>query len=254
MLSLLLASLADPSPGKWTVDFGDTYCQASRSNAEARGPTSLFIRPPLDPAATTRVIFSRGVTKLSGDPMRSAKIDFGDGGAPYIAQAQASLAKDSFYHELDLPADQARRLRRSAALVVSSSAKIAGRYDLSSVDSAFAALDRCKLDLHRHLGIAIAADIAQPASPRSELGSLFTSARYWTMEVRKAQGNRVMVSLLIDKGGNVRDCAIIEGSGSDAIDRQTCQIFRFRTAYSPAVDRTGAAVSSLHRETITWHR
>lgn len=255
MLSLLAALVAVPSaPSKWSVDFGNGYCQATRSLGAGSVATTLIIRAPLDPQATTRLIFKRDIKALSGDPMKSARIDFNDGSPIYGAELQASLAQDGFQYELDLPSEHAKRLRGTTSFSMKTSAKVGGDYDISPSAPLFRALDRCVADLLGRMGVgASTGPITRPV-PNSTLDGLFTSARYWTAEARTAKTNRVTVSLLIDQSGKIRDCAIVAGSGSPTIDRQTCQIFQLRLNYSPAKDGKGKPVATLHRETIEWHR
>lgn len=253
---LLLAAVATvPSPpSKWTVDFGNSYCQASRTFGGDVQPTTLFIRPSLDPLATTKLILDREIKSLSGDPMSPARLDFGDGEEPWGTQLQAGLSKEGFHYQVDLPANQARRLRQSSALTVSSSAKVSGRYDLSPIAPVFRALDRCVADLLQRIGVDASRVLSSPPVPTAPLKGLFSSSHYWTAEVRRAAKNRVTVSMLIDRSGKVRDCALVESTGSEAIDTQTCQILRLKVSYRPARDQSGAPVAVLHRETIDWHR
>lgn len=116
MLLVFAALLASPAPSKWTVDFADAHCQATRTYGSGERALMMSIRPPLDPAATTRLTFEREIRELSGELEKSATIQFDDGGTPYRTFMQPALGPKGFRYILDLPQDQARRLRGSKVI------------------------------------------------------------------------------------------------------------------------------------------
>lgn len=257
MIIILSAALASESPesSKWSVDFADAYCEATRTYGSDDSASKLSIRPPLDPRATTRLTFERKILQVSGQLEKSATIDFGDGSQPYRSHLQPALGKEGFRYVLDLPETHARRLRGATAIELKTSAKVNGRYEINPAAALFKALDRCTSDLHDRIGVASAgAALPVPASPITPLDALFSSSKYWTVESHTGKTNEVTVSLLVDKAGSVRDCSVVTGTGSPALDAQSCQVFLRAAKFAPARNAKGEAVASLLHQTVNWRR
>lgn len=256
MFLFFLQSLAVQAPAsKWTVDFADAHCEARRSYGAGPNAMSVAIRPPLDPAASTRLTFDRPIREISGQLEKAATIEFGDGAPPFRTFLQPTLGPDGFRYLVDLPEAQARRLRDTAALELKTSARVGGRFELAPTQSLFKALDRCIADLRKRVGLdSGAAEAGQPATPSAPLKGLFSSSRFWTAEFHSSKTNRVTVSLLIDKSGAVRDCSVVTGTGSAALDTQTCQVFLRQVRFAPARNASGETVASLQHQSVEWRR
>lgn len=236
---------------KWTVDFADDHCQASRS-FDIDGKAVLFaIKPPLD-GGTTRLLVHRGFGELRGTEP-AVSLDFGDGGLPFRTTMHLALAGRGLAMIIDLPPTEAARLRNAAILKLKSASKVRGEFAMAPSTPMFRALDRCIADLRTRVGIdAGPPRWTVPATALTALRPLFSSSKYWTVEMRTPRTNKVSVRLLVDKVGAVRDCAIAAGSGSTGLDIQTCQVFERSVKYRPARSADGQPMASMVAETIDW--
>lgn len=246
------ASAVPPvAPTKWTVDFADDHCQASRT-FDIEGKAVLFaIKPPLD-GGTTRLLVHRWFGELRG-PEPAVALDFGDGRPPFRTTMHLALAVGGVAMIIDLPPAEAARLRTASILKLKSATKVRGEFAMTSAVPLFRALDRCVVDLRTRVGLEAGPPRwAAPATALTALKPLFSSSKYWTVEMRMPRTNMVTVRLLIDKAGAVRDCAITTGSGSTGLDIQTCQVFERQVKYRPARTADGQPVASMVTELIEW--
>ena len=257
MIIILFAALAFQSPqtSKWSVDFADAYCEATRTYGSEDAARKLSIRPPLDSSATTRLTFERKILEVRGPLEKSATIDFGDGAPLFRTHLQPAIGERGFRYILDLPEPQARRLRLARAIDLKTSAKVDGRYDIVPAAPLFKALGRCTSDLRSRVGVAPdGSEASVQASPTTPLGALFSASNYWTVENHVGKTNEITVSLLIDKAGSVRDCSVVTGTGSAGLDTQSCQVFLRAAKFAPARNAKGDAVASLLHQTVKWRR
>jgi len=87
---------------------------------------------------------------------------------------------------------------------------------------------------------------------RGTLTSLFTGDDYPIEALRREEQGTVAVNLQIDTQGRVSRCTISTSSGSDALDRKTCEILVSRARFTPAKDMDGRPVSDSYSQRITW--
>jgi TonB family protein len=107
------------------------------------------------------------------------------------------------------------------------------------------------------LALAVAAG-APPAkidksSPlRGTLSGIVTADDYPSDALDLNQQGSVGVFVRVDAKGAVSDCIITASSGSPALDTQTCRLVWLRAKFTPARDRSGAAVPSTYQQHINW--
>ena len=58
--------------------------------------------------------------------------------------------------------------------------------------------------------------------------------------------------VVVDAGGNVSDCTIIDTTGHAALDAKTCEIVVARGKFYPAYDESGSPVAGTHRDFMVW--
>ena len=248
------ATDAQPSAEtRWTVDFADDHCRASRAITVSGKPATFSIRPPLD-GGTTRISLSSVITNRNAfEPIGA--IDFGDGLPPYKTPMLPALFDDRFGSVFELPPEQARRLRTAQTFSIRTGGVTRVRFEFESPGALARTLNQCVTDLRRRVGLDSATvPWKEPARPRAPLAPTFSSSKFWTVESREARTNQITVRLLVDRAGTVRECAVVAGSGAPALDVQTCQVFERKIRYVPAMDSAGKAVASVVTETIKWRR
>jgi TonB family protein len=243
------ATPVQPS-GKWTVDYAVSRCAASRPFGPGKDPLTLII-VPAHSGGSTKLVLSNAWTELKIDHY-TATIDFTDGEKPFRTDANPGMGAGRPVLSLDLPADQAARLRTSQSLRITSGGILDRTLAIGGIGPLFIALDKCLADLRTYWSIDVAP--TQKAIPAHDLAGLFSWSNYPTVGDHLAKTNTVTARLLVDEKGNVRDCSIIASTGSAALDVQTCQVFERRVTYRPALDQSGKAVRSAVDETISWRR
>ena len=242
---------ATPVSTKWTVDFADDHCQASRVFQIAGKSVQLAIKPPLD-GGTTRLFFGMSFREL-GNVEPTIGLDFSDGRPPFRTTMLPALNAKGFVMVLELPQEETARLREASVLKLKSSSKVRGEFELGPTRALFQAIDRCVADLRNRVGLGPGpVPWTQPAIPITDLRKLFSWTNFWTVDRRMPKTSKISVRLLIDRAGAVRDCSITAGSGSAGLDILTCQAFERQVKYRAATAADGRPVASIVNQTIDW--
>jgi protein TonB len=94
--------------------------------------------------------------------------------------------------------------------------------------------------------------VARPAQAMRNPASHFEAADYPAQALaQRAQGSTGF-RLRIGEAGRAETCDIERSSGSDALDRATCQVLTSRARFRPALDAAGRPVASDFSGTIRW--
>lgn len=90
------------------------------------------------------------------------------------------------------------------------------------------------------------------SGPRQIAGSI--SRRDYPRELRDSQVPVEVIRLeyVIGTDGRVRNCRIVQSSGTPLLDRHTCRLYEQRYRYQPARDSTGRPVEVTIRTTRSW--
>ena len=121
-------ALASTTPGttKWTVDFADDHCQASRTFDLDGKAVVLAIKPPLD-GGTTRLLVHKAFREMRiSEP--TVSLDFGDGRPPFRTTMHLALSVGGIAMIIDLPPVEALRLRSASMLTLKSASKVGGKF------------------------------------------------------------------------------------------------------------------------------
>ena len=84
------------------------------------------------------------------------------------------------------------------------------------------------------------------------VSSLFSTDDYPASAVRNEEQGTSGVRVWVSKEGKVSDCQVVEKSGIDALDRQTCHIILSRAKFAPATTKAGDAIASPSFHRIRW--
>ena len=92
-----------------------------------------------------------------------------------------------------------------------------------------------------------------PSSARLlNLQELVTANDYPRVALVNGQQGSVTVRVKIDRSGLVTSCKVVISSGHQALDEQTCALYRARARFEPATDRRGRPVESSYKQKTTW--
>ena len=89
-------------------------------------------------------------------------------------------------------------------------------------------------------------------SARANLVSLFNSDDYPLEALRNEEQGTVTVRLQVGATGRVSSCTVTASSGSNSLDRTTCEILQRRARFAPATDSSGTPVPDVYTQRITW--
>jgi protein TonB len=95
--------------------------------------------------------------------------------------------------------------------------------------------------------------IERAAVAKGDVRTLITADDYPAAALRNDETGSLRARLSIAANGRVSDCAIVETSGSKALDSTTCKILKARARFTPALDSDGLPTAGSYvTPTITW--
>lgn len=83
-------------------------------------------------------------------------------------------------------------------------------------------------------------------------GAYFGPDAYPVEALKAEQQGRVVALLGTDAQGRVASCKIEVSSGSDTLDRTTCQIALQKLTFTPATDRKNRPMASMYHLPVRW--
>jgi TonB family protein len=69
---------------------------------------------------------------------------------------------------------------------------------------------------------------------------------------QRRQEGATAFELLVDPRGKPVNCIVTQSSGSDALDRQACNVAMRKAHFAAAIDANGAPVYGTYRTKVTW--
>ncbi len=97
------------------------------------------------------------------------------------------------------------------------------------------------------------APLAGPSQrARANLVTIFSTNDYPAEAIRRNEQGTVAFQLSINRQGWVSGCRIVSSSGSETLDRATCDIIRSRARFEPARDSAGRRVPDQYSGKIRW--
>ncbi|TMJ18174.1 MAG: energy transducer TonB [Alphaproteobacteria bacterium] len=99
---------------------------------------------------------------------------------------------------------------------------------------------------------AAPADAAEDAPGMADMTPLFSNLDYPAKAIQAREQGVVTYRIIVSKEGGVRDCIVVESSGSELLDRTTCRIVRQRARFLPARDAQGNAIEDQFTSRTRW--
>ncbi|MEA1013850.1 energy transducer TonB [Sphingosinicella sp. LY1275] len=238
--------------GKWTVNFRDAQCVATRAYGSEKKPLFLALKAPavgdVMQIAVMQQSYGMGASQVEAD------IRF-DGLAPVKT---AMLTFNSDYsklrvHLLNMPAADFAPARAAQTLKVSA-ADFREQFALTLMDPLLQVMERCVADLRQAWNADEGQGGRAPGGTRASgnLRNIFKSSDYPDLPLHNEQTGNVRVAALIDEKGRVADCTILETSGWAMLDGQSCAIIKARAIFTPARDASGKPVKDAVIRSVTW--
>lgn len=98
------------------------------------------------------------------------------------------------------------------------------------------------------LVLAAAVTAAQPINAPDWV----TPQDYPAVSATGRQGGSVVFRVVVSKDGRPQRCDVVESSGYEALDRQSCALVMLRSRFEPALDSSGSAVIAVYKNTVRW--
>jgi len=123
---------------------------------------------------------------------------------------------------------------------------------LSDMKAAFAAAEACKRDLMQSWGLdpKLITDVVKPPQPIGSPAAWVRPEDY--PQESLGTSGRVVVRLDIDATGALTGCAVVQASGSEALDKVTCALMRSRARFRPARDAADKAIPTIRILRFVW--
>lgn len=238
--------------GPWIVDYAGSMCVLQRKFGSGDETVYLGFRPGLFSEHMRMVVMRQGTDR--GTHLGIGEMSF-DGGPPmkipytegWVEKQHARVALIDLSVSDLAPLNQAKQFRIQV-----------GNADIilapDRVEAAMKALDPCQKDLLVSWGMdkATIDSITTFAEPKGGIVSYFSSNDYPMSAIRNDQQGTAGVRYWVSKEGKVRDCMVVESSGSAILNAQTCAIITKRAKFLPAMTKDGAAVESIGFSRIRW--
>ncbi|RST32194.1 energy transducer TonB [Sphingomonas ginkgonis] len=247
------AAAAEPlqPTARWNVDISEAQCVATRPYGAASTALTLGVKQPAL-GGIVQLIFA--------SPHAST--------APFAIETGALLSFDEdppikidllFYDVLKagkriLLANIPRHLLEEHAgarlMTIHSKGLIEQQFALSDTGPLLKVLGDCGVDLRHYWNIEddaeqkfpLLKEDKQPGKAHhatADLSNVLQASDYPGQAALRGQAGTVRLALLVDDGGSVADCTVIETSGVAVLDAQGCQAMRNRARFEPAADATG---------------
>jgi TonB family protein len=257
LLALLAASAAPapaaappPKPG-WTVDWGDRRCSLIR---EGQPALTLQIIP-----GTTQIqlyLFDPRWREppFSRDP--AVPVELSPGGSEVIASGEAAKSVNGQFgiklNKLERPfLDQ---LAAAGELTIRHDGKVLAAVPIPGAAKAIAALRQCEASALADWGLDAPTMMSLRSYAKPTGGDLawINDNDYPDQAIRNEESGTAVVLLKVGADGIATGCAVVDSSGSKALDEQTCAIYGRRAHYDPAIDAKGKPTMGLAAVRIRW--
>jgi TonB family protein len=134
-----------------------------------------------------------------------------------------------------------------------SSPRLTVSIELSDVEKLTSVLEECNRDLLASWGLAPADQDRLATWPKLTNAARFLDdTDYPQVAIRSFQQGEVRVRALVRADGTIGDCVLRYGSGYPALDAATCDAFKLRGRYAPAIDKDGNSLEAPAFATVRW--
>ena len=235
--------------GSWAVERADHECTLLRPYGTAKSPLTLafiFKSASLNQDGNLLVIRPEKEVRLG---MRDAVVIFEPQTHRFetriagLQMAEQSKRGISIY----LDQEQVELLKQSSTVSIRAGGLINETFLVDQLKAAFESLHQCNVDLVGTWGMPPEQQARLKTQARfiGDAATLISQKDYAGTNLTGVKTSRIGVRLLIDDKGLVENCAILDSSGSEAVDDVVCRGVAKRAKFSPALDVDNKAVKSI---------
>lgn len=235
--------------GKWTVNFADDNCIATRLYQVDSKEVALALKPT--PMSDGMRIMLQGKGLQRGISYARVRVHAGEErlAAKEVTVYPSAKAGRSVY-AFGALREEVEKLAAAQRLQVVVRGK--PRLDLQVVElpQVLKLLDSCISDLLVGWGLS-KADQSRIATPPYPTSALFRGDDYPAKALAGSAVGDVEVRAWVDREGKVSNCQVIRSSGHKSLDEVTCRSV-LRARLKPAEDRFGQPMASPYYVQTAW--
>jgi TonB family protein len=235
--------------GKWTVEYADRQCLASRTFVRDGQSLAVVLAPT--PASDLGELWL-----LTDDPrLALGRTQIQTGGAAIEAKGMTLTgltASKQRVWRAGLQGEELQRLWAKGRLDIQSS-KLVAAMALPALASVRGALRDCMEGLLKEWGFpASTARLTRYATPQKKVMAYVTPEDYPSAAIQEGASGTSEIMVTVGLDGRAKDCRVLKSAGHQALDATTCAILVRRARFEPALDASGKAVEASFITRMTW--
>ena len=239
--------------GPWAVEYADSMCLLSRKFGTGDSKVTLGLKPgPMSDHMRVVVLKQDLSSRIERGTAVYRMDDHPPAEAPFVSAP--IKGKGVRVVAIDVQRGDLANLS-SAKLVAIKAGDLEVTLAPRGVSAAMTALTACENDLLVSWGMdpaAVASIGTYPRAKGSGVVSYFNTGDYPHDAIGRDEQGTVGFRILVGVDGRVSDCRIVETSGSEILDQQTCKIVLRRVQFEPARTRDGRPIASLSFSRVRW--
>lgn len=248
----LIAATTAPSAGvkvspsgKWVLDYAATSCILARDRIGDQSGVVFQTRPLAEEHDLLLMLPPTGGNWIQ----QMGKLQAGAKTGEHWVIVGEPKGSTSRLVDTQITTEEMAAAIAAGSLRVSVGTKLNATVRLPGMVGAMTALRKCEDDLAKRWQV----EHGWVVPPKSDLRGLFAHNDYPLGAIRRGSKGSVRVLLSIDQRGSPYACKVIESSGDADLDAVTCNVYRKRAKFAPALDAEGKAVASkLLAPRVRW--
>lgn len=240
----------------WNIHYGEAACDLKRIFKSETGQIQIQISQAFDLGGASFYLTTAPISKKR---YWEADVDFS------IDETGAELQKSGSFLRIrdenlliwqiygfdmnflkNLPNDVTLRLKSKKYPEIA--LKLTG---MQSIDDA---LDQCQRNLYKtfDLDYSQVEALSKLPRPQGNPGRWAMASDYPAAALSKDQEGLVRFMLEVDPDGRPEKCRILQSSGHQSLDDQTCKVLKKRAGFYPALDKKGERAASTWISRVNW--
>ncbi|MES2902779.1 MAG: energy transducer TonB [Pseudomonadota bacterium] len=221
--------------GKWVLDYAATSCILARDRVGDQSGVVFQTRPLAEEHDLLLMLPPTGGKWIEqmGNLQAGAKT-----GEHWVIAGEPK-GSTSRLVDTQITTDEMAAAITAGSLRLSVGTRLDATVHLPGMAGAMAALRKCEDDLAKRWQV----EHGWVVPPKGDLRGLFLHNDYPLGAIRRGSKGSVRVLLSIDQRGSPHACKVIESSGDADLDAVTCNVYRKRAQFTPALDAEGKAVA-----------
>lgn len=231
--------------GKWVLDYAATSGILSRDRIGNEPGVAFQTRPLAEEHDLLLILPPTGADWIEA----KGRIEMGAVTGEHWVIAGEPKGSTSRLVDTQIRTEEMAAAMAAGSLRLSAGTKLDATVRLPGMAGAMAALRKCEDDLAKRWQV----EHGWVVPPKGELRGLFVHNDYPHGAIRRGSKGSVRVLLSIDQRGSPYACKVIESSGDTDLDAVTCNVYRKRAKFAPALDAEGKPVAGkLLAPRVRW--